>query len=83
MTLATEALVTLFGDTSKGMIDRIGGEQDGNQKGYRHVQCIVLDMSHRVDEADRRCKAFDFMDICIVAGLKPSTTSRDQYMDRL
>ena len=67
MPLATEALATLFGVTGEGIIDRISGEQDGNQKGYRHVQCIVSDMNHRVDEAHKQCKAFDFMDICSIA----------------
>ena len=75
MTLATEALETSFGVTGEGMIDRIGGEQDGDQKGFRHVQRIISDMNHRVDEAHKRCKAFDLMDICNIAGLKPSTSS--------
>ena len=38
MTLAIEALETLSGVTGEGMIDRIGGEQDGDQKDFRHVQ---------------------------------------------
>ena len=41
MTLATEPLETPFGVTGEGMIDRIGGEQDGDQKGFRHVQRII------------------------------------------
>ena len=58
------------------MIDRIGGERDGNQKGFCHVQRIISDMNHRVDEAHtKRCKAFDLMDSCVIAGLKPSTSS--------
>ena len=34
MPLASKALETSFGVTGKGMIDRIGGEQDGDQKGF-------------------------------------------------
>ena len=32
-------------------------------------------MNHWADEASKRCKAFDLMDICIIAELKPSTSS--------
>ena len=84
MTLATKVLETSFGVTitSEGMIDRIGGEQYGNQKGVCHAKRIILDTNHRVDEAHKRCKAFDLMDICIVAGLKPSTSSnRKKWFD--
>ena len=92
MTRASEALETSFGVTGEGMIGLIGGEQDGDQKYFCHVQRIISDMNHRVDEAHKRCKAFDFMDICLIARLKPSASSnckkwfdetRDQSVDGL
>ena len=74
MALATELLETPFGVTGEGMVERIGGEQDGDQKGFRHIQHIVSDMNHRIKEANKRCKSFDFMDICIIAEVGGDTT---------
>ena len=54
MALATESLETSFGVTGEGMVERIGGEQDGDQKGFWHIQRIISDMNHRVKEAEKR-----------------------------
>ena len=82
MTLATKALETLFGVTGKGMIDRISVEQDGDQKDFWNVQHIILNMNHQANKANKRCKTLDLMDICVIAGLRLSTSSdRKKWFD--
>lgn len=76
MAVATEPLPDKFGVSTHKIVN-LEHKEDGDFAKHMYVQMVIIMVLHRVNEAFRRCKEMDFMDICTMPKLDEYYTRGD------
>jgi hypothetical protein len=61
--MATQPLAEKFGVARHKLVT---DAEDGDQSKYSHVQVVIVQVLHRIKQAEARAKAVDWMDICTI-----------------